>query len=149
MTLEWLEKRREKFDPAAFLNRLKEIAIIRGDRVEFQNADGFEAHELESILSEQMTFDHNVPDLERERISRNAIIKCAASANFNHDFFLKAASEWEKEYLSRARVDYQLFSSLSIEYSDQLQAPELNDCQFRFYSSLPASVDRSVLADRC
>jgi hypothetical protein len=149
MAIKWNETNRERFDPSIFLNRLKAIAVVRGDnRVEFENADGFEALELESILSERMTFDAGVPDAERGRINRNAVIKCATSGNFNHDFFLQAASAGEQEYLSRPRIEYQLFSSLSIEYSDGLGAPGLGECQFAFFRSLPENIDRSELAEK-
>jgi hypothetical protein len=85
-----------------------------------------------SLLSQLVTFDPSLPEMERLRIAHEAAFEMARQDAFSLGAYLGCASRLEREYLSRPMRRFIVLAQLSVSSGDHLQGTRLRGLSVSF-----------------
>lgn len=89
------------------------------------------------LLSQLLTFDSSVPELERVRIAREAVFDTARQGALTLHSYLGCASRMEREYLSRPTQRFVVLGQLSVSTRDELARARLDGLSISFPVEVP------------
>src|SRR5687767_9739379 len=94
----------DKFDPHPLLKRLSVIADVTTGKVQFHNT--CEAHDHRAVLLDSIEMHPEIPEEDKRKLTHNAIVKVLLAGTPTSVAMLAAASECERQFLSKPRQPY-------------------------------------------
>ncbi len=111
--------------------------------------EAFASHDIIAVLASSVPLSDDLPQIERVRIVRQAIVAAAEKGRITAKSLVAAVGALESSYLKAPRISYVVATSVSIKPgSIDTGRVSVTGSTLAFTRKLPRSFDRSPLSDR-
>ena len=142
MCARWLKT--AGFNPSEILPKIASYTKIQGDEVSFH---GWEFHETQSMLADQMDFHPEIAEVDRSQLFMKALIAAARTNQMTAAGLERNVQEIEAQYLQQSVSTFILCSTVSIKYPKEIPRINIGECRIEFGVTLP-NLDRSEINDQ-
>jgi len=132
----------DKYNPKEVADRIdKAKSLDKDGKVSFK---GFEHYDYTVVLNSMVTLNETIPEIEKNRIVKQATFKAAARGKIDSRNLLAEINKLESDYLKRPEKEFKLVTSISIDRFFKIKAKKINNCTINFKSSLSAPYLKAI-----